>query len=182
LAHFPCICGNPNVFDKKDFKLDFTLTALTPSDFESFYTISVFEDQTQFVSPTANVLSRFSGKSAETYVFIAGAKNDGQAAGIIVVTSFYETAELNDKKLNICWIDTLAIDKKYQRQGVGSKLLNYAVSALDGNFDCMCLTVNVRNKSAQYMYSKCGFRDIGEMYYGGMSGPQNILEYDFPNI
>ncbi len=151
---------------------------LIQSDFESYSTISVFENQAQFIFPIANVLSRFYGKSAEKYVHIAGVEYDSKAAGIIIVTSHYETAELKSKKSNVCWVDTLAIDKKYQRQGIGNKLLKHTISALHGKFDCICLTVNVRNKSANSMYKKCGFKDVGELYLGGPSGPQNILKYD----
>jgi ribosomal protein S18 acetylase RimI-like enzyme len=79
----------------------------------------------------------------------------------------------------VCWVDTLAIDKKYQKQGIGSRLLKHAISALHGKFDCMCLTVNIRNESAKSMYNKCGFDDAGELYSGGKSGPQHILKYNF---
>ncbi|SDK72273.1 Ribosomal protein S18 acetylase RimI [Maridesulfovibrio ferrireducens] len=151
---------------------------LIQSDFEDYSTISVFEHQAQFVFPIAKVLSRFSGRNAEKHVYIAGAKCDGEAAGIIIVTNYYETAELKSKKLNVCWVDTLATDRKYQKQGIGSKLLEHAISALCGKFDCMCLTVNVRNEAAKSMYIKCGFEDVGELYLGGLSGPQNILRYN----
>ncbi len=153
---------------------------LIQSDFEHYSKISVFEDQILFVYPIATVLSRFSGKNAEKHVYIAGVKYDSEAAGIIVVTDHYETAELNSQELNVCWVDTLAIDKKYQKQGIGSRLLKHTISALYDKFDCMCLTVNIRNESAKSMYHKCGFDDAGELYFGGQNGPQHILKYNFP--
>ena len=151
---------------------------LIQSDFEHYSTISVFENQTQFVLPIANVLSRFSGNNPEEYLLISGASRGTEAAGIIIITDRYETAQLKNQELNVCWIDTLAVDKKYQRQGIGRKLLGHAISALRSKFDCICLTVNLRNKSAKSMYNKCGFIDAGELYFGGPSGPQHILKCD----
>lgn len=151
---------------------------LIQSDFEDYSTISVFENQAQFVFPIAKVLSRFFGRSAEKHVYIAGAKCNSEAAGIIIITDHYETAELESNKLNVCWVDTLAIDRKYQKQGIGSQLLEHAISALYDKFDCMCLTVNIRNESAKSMYIQCGFKDVDELYFGGPSGPQNILRYN----
>lgn len=159
----------------------FKFAELIQSDFKDYATISVFENQAQFVFPIARVLSRFSGRGAEKYVYIAGAKCNSEANGIIIVTGHYETAKLESNKLNVCWVDTLATDRKYQKQGIGSKLLWLAISALSGKFDCMCLTVNIRNESAKSMYIKCGFKDVGELYYGGPSGPQNILRYNISN-
>ena len=156
----------------------FKFSELIQSEFKVYSTISVFENQAQFVFPIERVLSRFSGRGAEKYVYIAGAKCNSEAAGIIIVTNNYETAELESNKLNVCWIDTLATDSKYQKQGIGSKLLDHAISALSGKFDCVCLTVNIRNESAKSMYIKYGFKDVGELYLGGPSGPQNILRYD----
>lgn len=156
----------------------FKFVELIQSDFKDYSTISVFENQAQFVFPIAEVLSRFFGRGAEKYLYIAGAKCNSEAAGIIIVTSHYETAKLESNKLSVCWVDTLATDRKYQKQGIGSKLLSLAISALSGKFDCMCLTVNIQNESAKSMYVKYGFKDVGELYYGGLSGPQNILRYN----
>ena len=61
-------------------------------------------------------------------MYIAGVKCDSEAVGIIIVTDHYETAELKSQELNVCWIDTLAIDKKYQKQGIGSRLLKHTIS------------------------------------------------------
>lgn len=154
---------------------------LIESEFTKYSTISVFADQAQFVYPIANVLSRFSGISAEKHVHIAGASCNAEAAGIIIVTDHYETAEIKPKILKVCWVDTLAIDSKYQKLGIGSKLLEQAVSASYGKFDCMCLTVNTQNEAAKSMYIKFGFQDTGEFYLNGTSGPQNILKYNLSN-
>ncbi len=151
------------------------IKALCPTEFSEFSQLSVFEDQAEFIPSIGALLDRFSGRDAEAYVNIAGARCDGKAAGIVVVTPTYETADLKSPGSRLSWIDTLAVDRKYQRRGIGKKLLEHTISEIQGGYDCLCLTVNVRNTSAKTMYLKYGFKDSGELYRGGTAGPQNIL-------
>jgi RimJ/RimL family protein N-acetyltransferase len=39
----------------------------------------------------------------------------------------------------------------------------------------LVLTVNCRNTAAISTYLKAGFRDTGEIYHGGNSGPQHVF-------
>ena len=161
-------------------ELSIDVKGLTPSDFKFFSQISVFENQADYIPSITELLGRFSGRDAEAYVHMAGARCDGRAAGIIVVTPTYETAELKSDGSRLCWVDTLAVDKEFQRRGVGKKLLEHTVTELQGSYDGLCLTVNVRNESAKAMYLKFGFKDSSEVYLGGFAGPQHILILPLP--
>ena len=64
---------------------------------------------------------------------------------------------LVDKKYLV--IDTLAIDEKYRRKGIGTKLLEYAeMIALREGFTDLYLTVNEENTAGINNYEKFGFK------------------------
>ena len=158
------------------------IASLNPGDFKEFSKISLLKDQAGFIEPIGGVLERFKGSNAETNVYLAGARCDGCAAGIIVVTPTYETAKLQSAVSSLCWIDTLAVDKEFQRRGVGRKLLEHTIKSLQGRYDALCLTVNVRNESAKAMYLNFGFQDSGELYLGGTAGPQHIMIFPLHTV
>ena len=55
-------------------------------------------------------------------------------------------------------IDTLAIDEKYRRKGIGTKLLEYAETiALKEGYTDLYLTVNKENTAGINNYEKFGF-------------------------
>ncbi|MDW7732755.1 MAG: GNAT family N-acetyltransferase [Methanolobus sp.] len=64
----------------------------------------------------------------------------------------------------LCIVYSLAVDKKYTRQGVGEKLLRKGISEMELNgIDTIILYVEVNNESAIRLYNKVGFRTIGEV-------------------
>lgn len=73
---------------------------------------------------------------------------------------------------------TLAIDKKFQGQGLGflslKKLANYLSDHYSG-FKSVYLTVNHKNAAAISLYEKAGFEYTGENYLEGPAGPQHIM-------
>lgn len=67
-----------------------------------------------------------------------------------------------------CQITTFAIDKKYQNNGLGSKLLEYFIQfALNNNQLNITLEVRVSNNSAISLYKKFSFKQaaIRKNYY-----------------
>jgi len=70
------------------------------------------------------------------------------------------------------------IGAQYQRRGIGSdgmlKLRGYLVGHYP-DFDAAFLTVNVENETAHRLYFRAGFRDTGELYRRGDSGPQHVM-------
>lgn len=79
---------------------------------------------------------------------------------------------------------SLLIDAGQQGRGLGRA----AMAALPGivavqypGVVSIVLTVNVRNASARNAYLRAGFRDEGELYLGGRSGPQHVMRLAIPS-
>lgn len=70
------------------------------------------------------------------------------------------------------------IDKAQQGKGLGSRvvkaLFGYLKMSYSG-FNSVYLTVNCKNTVARACYLKGGFEDSGELYLGGLAGPQHIM-------
>jgi ribosomal-protein-alanine N-acetyltransferase len=87
--------------------------------------------------------------------------------GFIVVTHGGGDAEL----LNI------AVEKGYQRKGIGSCLLQHAASCVREHADMLFLEVRMSNKKAIELYSKEGFFEVGQRknYYPTVNGHEDAL-------
>ncbi len=72
------------------------------------------------------------------------------------------------------YIDVLAVSKNAQRQGIASKLLQFAF-AVKG-FNVYYLEVLSKNKNAKQLYDKIGFLDIKKSYFS----PVRLLGYGYP--
>lgn len=73
---------------------------------------------------------------------------------------------------------TLAIDKRFQGQGLGFLSLKKLSSYLSDHyseFQSVYLTVNHKNAAAISLYEKAGFEYTGENYLEGPAGPQHIM-------
>lgn len=61
---------------------------------------------------------------------------------------------------NILFIDAMAVDENFRRQGVGRKMFERVKEiARERNCDGIELQVNARNKEAFEMYRRCGFTE-----------------------
>ena len=95
------------------------------------------------------------------------AECDGVLVGYVVVTYGGGDAEL----LNI------AVAPKYQRKGIGSCLLQYAVGYAKDHADMMFLEVRVSNRKAIELYAREGFFEVGQRknYYPTNNGHEDAL-------
>lgn len=95
------------------------------------------------------------------------AEHKGMLVGYVVVTHAGGDAEL----LNI------AVSPKYQRKGIGSTLLQHAISCVVGHADMLFLEVRVSNHKAIELYSKEGFFEVGHRknYYPTLNGHEDAL-------
>lgn len=95
------------------------------------------------------------------------AENNNKLVGYVVITHAGGDAEL----LNI------AVSPKCQRKGIGSSLLQHAISCVIGHADMLFLEVRVSNRKAIELYSKEGFFELGNRknYYPTVNGYEDAL-------
>jgi GNAT superfamily N-acetyltransferase len=77
-----------------------------------------------------------------------------------------------------CWLDSFMVARDCQGQGYAKTILNQLPDTLSKFFPDirqLNLTVNFRNHGARALYTKCGFENTGDVYWGGPAGPQHIL-------
>ena len=77
--------------------------------------------------------------------------------------------------LELCQV---VIDQNHQGRGIGRRFIQSLPELLRREYPDatgVVLTVNCRNKMAHRVYVAGGFRDTGEIYTGGPSGPQHIM-------
>jgi len=70
------------------------------------------------------------------------------------------------------------IDASRQGEGLGERALDAIHAYVAGRHpdrERILLTVNVRNEAAVHVYRRTGYRDSGELYHGGLAGPQFVL-------
>jgi RimJ/RimL family protein N-acetyltransferase len=70
------------------------------------------------------------------------------------------------------------IDAGRQGEGLGGRSLDAIHAYVAGRHpdrERILLTVNVRNEAAVHVYRRAGYRDSGELYHGGLAGPQFVL-------
>lgn len=70
------------------------------------------------------------------------------------------------------------IDAGRQGEGLGGRALDAIHAYVAGRHpdrERILLTVNVLNEAAVHVYRRAGYRDSGELYHGGLAGPQFVL-------
>jgi len=95
------------------------------------------------------------------------AEHNQKLVGYVVITHAGGDAEL----LNI------AVSPKFQRKGIGSTLLQHAISCVAGHADMLFLEVRISNRKAIELYSKEGFFELGNRknYYPTHNGHEDAL-------
>ena len=109
----------------------------------------------------------------------SGSVPAGTAVGYIVVSPYHEAVAYYCNDTSEVGIESLSIDRQYQGRGYGTAALVAIVDYIKEHFPRarrVKFTVNVRNRAAVELYQRLGFRDTGELYLGGRSGPQHIFE------
>ena len=81
-----------------------------------------------------------------------------------------------EQQTNNYHIMSLAVQENYRRKGIATKLIQYLLNQFDSNFS---LYVLEDNKTAQQLYEKNGFINIGliEDYYESLQKNAFLYEY-----
>lgn len=77
-----------------------------------------------------------------------------------------------------CGLRGFLIGREHQGKGYGSAAIpaiRRLILERHPEIEKLFLTVNLRNAVAISAYLKAGFRDTGDLYHGGNSGPQHVF-------
>lgn len=149
-----------------------TLRRLTPADWDTARTLSVAEEQREFVGTLDEILE--AAEPSHHFHFI---ERDNSPVGFFNLDTGYgdsfDFAEPGELGLR-----SFLIDSRFQGQGLGKTTAQALAPYLRRNYrqhPAVVLTVNLRNPGAYQLYRLAGFEDNGELYHGGAAGPQHIL-------
>ncbi len=149
-----------------------TIERLTASHINEVKSIELMEEQIQFAGTAQDFLQ---DKDESVLLYII--KSDGRVVGFFKIDTAYP------KTYEFCpsgsvGLRAFVIDKKQQGKGLGTRavkaLLAFYQGQLNGDSH-IYLTVNCKNPAARVCYLKGGFEDTGELYLGGLAGPQHIM-------
>lgn len=90
----------------------------------------------------------------DTYIV---AEADGMVVGILYYFIKHTDNPVKVRR-NVLYVDTMAVDKKYRRRGIGTAMFDYVKKIARKN-NCVSFELNVlaKNKSARKMYEDYGF-------------------------
>lgn len=149
-----------------------TLRNMTEQDTAAVLQLTITEEQTGYVSPIAQILTR--GTPSREYHLLEA---EGTVVGFFIIDTAYAQqypfAQPGDLGLLAYFVDAT-----HQGKGFGTAGVQALASYLHTHYPRACavvLTVNCRNLPAIKSYVQGGFADTQELYHGGRSGPQHIM-------
>ncbi len=146
-----------------------TLRRMLASDHSAVATLTVADEQTQFVDPMLQTLET-TGLQRDNFVV----ETDAGIAGFFQINT-RPPDYVEQPLLELCQV---LIDQSQQGHGLGKRLIQCLPDVLKRDYphaSGVVLTVNCRNKLAYHVYQAGGFRDTGDIFTGGPSGPQHIM-------
>ena len=149
------------------------LRRMSESDRARVSSITVSAGQLVFVDPIRETLST-ADPDRHCHVMVAAE----------TVVGFFQVDYSSSHRTlpDLLEVHEVQIDAAHQGKGHGRAFATSLVEFLTGEYPeagGACLTVNLRNLHAYRLYKLAGFRDTGEIYAGGRSGPQHIMRCDF---
>lgn len=131
------------------------LAEVTEENWLDAASMSVREDQKEFVAPATGILARgyvYRGCKAKVFVI----ENSETAVGLALVREFTDESLGYD-------LQQFMIDRRYQRRGYGSAALALILDELrkEGHYDHVELCVKKADVAAIRLYEKHGFVDSG---------------------
>ncbi len=132
----------------------------------------------EFIDPVQEIIEKIINTEAPPVSIPYGIFAGETPVGFFTVDLSNPPVPYDPQNPRCCWLDSFIIGLRFQRKGYAATLIARLPGLLAEDFPCMekmNLTVNFRNKGARALYLKCGFKDTGEVYTGGPSGPQYIF-------
>ena len=135
--------------------------------------LEVAEEHLPYVSPVAEMLEGEDGAIA-AYAIRAG----GEIVGFFRLDFDRERVSAYAGDGSKCGLRGYLIGHGHQGRGYGLAAIpaiRDLVRREHPDVAELVLTVNCRNSAAISTYLRAGFRDTGEIYHGGGSGPQHVF-------
>ncbi len=135
--------------------------------------VTVQPEQTQFTSPVSTAIEKMQFSEIAFVI-----RDSGTDVGFFTLIPSDSDVIYQLRSDNRVTLQSFMIDARQQGKGYAKKSLVQLPKLAKQFFphiDSIGLSVNCRNKLAYQLYEKNGFRDIGELYHGGSSGPQHIM-------
>lgn len=145
------------------------LRRMTADDHALTAALVVGSEQLKFVDPMPLTLET-TALQRDNFVIEA----NGEIAGFFQV----DTRAPDFARLPLLELCQVVIDQRFQGRGLGKRFVARLPELLEREYPDapgVVLTVNCRNKMAHRVYAASGFKDTGEIYAGGPSGPQHIM-------
>ncbi len=146
-----------------------TVRRMLASDHPAVAALTVADEQKRFVDPMPLTLET-TDSQRDNFVI----ETDAGIAGFFQINT-RPPDYIEQPLLELCQV---LIDQSQQGHGLGKRLIQCLPKVLKCEYpdaSGIVLTVNCRNKLAYHVYQAGGFRDTGELYTGGPSGPQHIM-------
>ena len=131
------------------------LAEVTEENWLEVASLSVKEDQKEFLAPPVGILARgYVYRNCNGKVFVI--ENDGAVIGVALVREF------TDEPLGYD-LQQFMIDARYQGKGYGSAALALILNALrrEGHYDHVEVCVKKKDTEALRLYEQHGFVDSG---------------------
>ena len=131
------------------------LAEVTEENWLEVASLSVKEDQKEFLAPPVGILARgYVYRNCNGKVFVI--ENDGAVIGVALVREF------TDEPLGYD-LQQFMIDERYQGKGYGSAALALILNALrrEGHYDHVEVCVKKKDTEALRLYEQHGFVDSG---------------------
>ena len=131
------------------------LTEVTEENWFEVASLSVREDQKEYLAPPIGILARgYVYRNCNAKVFVI--ENDGIVIGVALVREF------TDEPLGYD-LQQFMIDERYQGKGYGSAALALILNALrrEGHYDHVDVCVKKKDTEAVRLYEQHGFVDSG---------------------
>lgn len=152
------------------------LVPVRPEDAPRFAHMLLGEGQEDFVTLPVDRLSRL-GPDEDGWGIEIEDGAGGALAGFFVIDRAYPAAHPFARKDEL-GLRALAVDAARQGEGIGTAAMAALPGLMAAHYPeaaALVLTVNCRNAGARAVYLRAGWRDDGELYHGGRSGPQHVL-------
>lgn len=145
------------------------LRRMTTHDHAPVAALVVGSEQLQFVEPMPLTLET-TALQRDNFVI----ETDEGIAGFFQI----DTRVPDYVRLPLLELCQVVIGQRFQGRGLGKRFVARLPELLEREYPDapgIVLTVNCRNKMAHHVYAASGFKDTGEIYAGGPSGPQHIM-------